>query len=145
MMGGYAMTQLADNLEEAKQEVVATTRRARRKLAKQTSQAVRETTQAGKELAGKIDRRAAKKAHRAAVLEAAEGKGKRRRWPWLLGIVVIGAAATVVIKNRPRANTEPDMMLRSEDLPKPSKVADTAEQGSNGQHAHTAPRTGQTN
>ena len=89
---------LTENASTAKDKVAKSTRKARKQLAKETKAASKElarrTTKAGKQ---------AKQVGQdlASVLEPASRR--RRRWPWVLGLLVAAAGtAYVVLSRRPR-------------------------------------------
>lgn len=89
-----AEQKLADTGQEAAKELVATTRRARRDLAK-----------AGEQAGKKAGRKAARHMHDLA--DSLPGAPKRRRWPWLLAILGVAAAGTAVMATRARKPAEP--------------------------------------
>lgn len=96
-----AEQKLAETGQETAKELVATTRRARRDLAKAGEQATR-----------KAGRKAARHMHDLA--DSLPGAmPRRRRWPWLVAILGVVAAGTAVAM-RARKHAEPEPVLKDE-------------------------------
>ncbi len=115
---------------ETQAEVVATTRKARKQLAKDahrtaksTAKDARHTAKSTAKNVGRGSKRARKNAARTArnakgaandlLAAATHGKTKRRRWPWLLGIgvVTVGAAAAYAMKGQQQTAPEPEPVV----------------------------------
>jgi hypothetical protein len=95
---GMAPQRLAEALVEnagvAREELTTTTRRARKRMAGNAKR-----TRQDLERIAKRARRS-----RAAMEKKAANGGRRRRWPWLLGIGAIAVAVTVVLRSRQSAS-----------------------------------------
>jgi hypothetical protein len=133
-----------DAVADTQDEVVRTTRKARRQLAKQADATAKQMSKnakkARKSTAKNLDK-ATKKARRRAAGSAGDlaaalqpAKQRRRRWPWLLGaaLVVAGAGAAYSMKGK-QATTMPADDLPERDLsatngstpyPRPSQPTD---------------------
>jgi hypothetical protein len=110
----YLQELLNENVSRAADQATATTRRARKRLAKQRQQLAKQAGSARADLV-----RNAKKARKEAAKQAAEarkrakqakreyslqlGRRRRRRWPWVLGLLFAGAGAVgVALSRRPQ-------------------------------------------
>lgn len=99
---------LMENAEMAREELTNTTRRARKRMAgnaKRTRQDLERIAKRARKSRAAMEKKAAK---------AANG-GRRRRWPWLLGVGAIAVAVTVVLRSRQSASRPaPVMSLNGE-------------------------------
>lgn len=122
-----AVRRAEHRLVEGAEDVAAKTRKARRKLAKKAAA----TAKATRKDLGK----AAKKAMHATGVEPK----RRRRWPWLLGLLIAAAGTVVVVKSRTGQTEEvftPEPRAAEEDEAK----TDEAHQG-NGRPQPAKPAT----
>lgn len=89
---GVAPEQLQHVFAETKADLVKTSRRTRKRLAKQTKRARKDLGRQAKQVSSEL---------RSALDQTPK---RRRRWPWIVGLLVAGAgtAAYVVLSRRPR-------------------------------------------
>jgi len=92
---------------------------------------------------GKKDFKSAKKDFRAALVEAkaaAKGTRRRRRWPWLVGVLVVGAGAAYVLRSKQEPPVAPAPPKATPPAP-PAKPAEAAKPSptANGKSPSPAP------
>jgi vacuolar-type H+-ATPase subunit I/STV1 len=135
---------LAEGAEVTRQEVVKTTRRARKKLARKAKQtrkdlakAAKQARKDAKQLRASLQAEAVKLKTRAreeaAALKLMEAPKKRRRWPKVMLLVVVAAGVAYVVRSMSAQPEEPPVTEPRHRADTPEESANNAQ--SNGQAA----------
>jgi hypothetical protein len=129
-VGQAGMEAVREATAETQAEVVKTTRKARKQLVKDARRTAKTT---GKDLT-KSAKRARKHAGRTArdargaandlVAAAKNGGTKRgRKWPWLVGIAVVGIGAGAAYAMKSSQQDKPSAPMREDDLTEQERIA----------------------
>jgi hypothetical protein len=151
--GRRAQKQLAKKTELTRKELKKSSKAARQEALTRLSElrkpgrkakkaAIKAAKAAGEsKRRGKKDFKVAKKDFAAAVVEAkaaAKGTRSRRRWPWLVGLLVAGAGAAYVLRSKQEPPVAPAPPKATPPAPKPAEAAKPSPQA-NGKAPSPAP------